>query len=229
MENLLAQPDPIQEINRRIAKMEQQLIDLIVPIQNIAQCLRSSTDIQYLIEVLKRPILIDNGNLKHLLKGFESEMRAFEKNVEKMNCTMKEHALGEIKYIGNRLNEIEKLLKKVLEDQLKKEVQIQFSCDGYELVKKPLGYDRKDPIEDPIDDVKKLLDSLPQKRWAVSLVHRFGLMGEKPKTYEQIGNILKVSGERAREIVKKSLRLCRHPCRNHLAKKITHKELLLLQ
>ena len=218
--------DVIQEINRKLAKFEQRIIDLIVPIQNIANCLKSSTDIQYLIQALKGPIPINDSNLKVLLNSFESEMKSFDKNIEKMNSTMKEHSVGEIKYIGNRLNEIEKLLKKLLDDQPKKKVQIEFSCDGYELVKKPIGYDANEPVEPPVqDNVKKLLDSLPQKRWALSLVHRFGLLGEKEKTLKNVGKVLDVSLERAREIIMKSLRLCRHPVRRNLVENLPPGEL----
>ena len=50
-------------------------------------------------------------------------------------------------------------------------------------------------------------------------------MGEKPKSYVQIGKIMNLSGSRVREIVLKSFRLFRHPTRRPLAQKIKHEQL----
>lgn len=222
MEQKPAELDVITEINRKLAKLEQRIIDLIVPIQNIAECLKSNTDIQYLIQALKGPIPINDSDLRRLLRSFESEMRSFDKSIEKMNTTMKEHSIGEIKYIGNRLNEIEKLLKKILQDQETKKVKLEFTCDGYELVKKPIGYDPEEPIEEPHKDVRNLLDTL-QSRFSKILVHRLGLLGETPKTYEQIAKIFGLkSRENIRAGYQKALRLCRHPSRKALVDKLPH-------
>src|ERR1700723_2343782 len=123
--------DQITEINRRIAKIDQRIIDLIVPMQGIVGSLKDRT-----------PIEIKTEKLKILLSNFQSEMQKFESVINDFrNMQQTLTYPGEIKYIGNRLNEIEKILKKLLQDQPKKEVQIQFSCDGYEMVKKPMHYD----------------------------------------------------------------------------------------
>lgn len=224
MEYKHTESDAIAEINRKLAKLEQRIIDLIIPIQNIADCLKSTTDIQYLIKALKGPIPIDDHKLKHLLKSFESEMRDFDKNIEKMNKTLNEHSIGEIKYIGNRLNEIEKtlhkIMKKMIEDQEVKRVRIDFTCDGYDLVKKPIGYDPTEPTEDPFQDIKNLLDSLPE-RFAKVIVHRLGLLGESAKTYEQVAKVFGLkSRENIRAAYAKAIRLCRHPSRRPLVDKL---------
>lgn len=225
MENKQENIDSLKEINRRLGKLEQRVIDLIVPIQNIVEFLKSETDIKDLIKVLQQPLSINDLNLKNILNRFDKEMRMFERHISNFNDKIKETAPGEIKYIGNRLNEIEKILNKLLQEQVKKEVQIQFSCDGYELVKKPIGYDINDPIEEPLEDLKKLLNSFNQERMSLGLIHRFGLLGQKPKTYVQIGKILNISPERASAMVKKALVLCRCPARSNRAKKIKDKEL----
>lgn len=219
------QEDPLVTITRRLSNLETHIINLILPIQNIAKCLTSSTDIEYLIKALQGPIPINDSSLRSLLKSFESEMRSFDKNLEKMNSMMKENSVGEIKYIGNRLNEIEKLLKKVLEDQQTKKINLEFSCDGYDLVKKPVGYDPKEPVEpNKIEEIDKLLNTLPPRE-AQAIIHRLGLFKQKAQTFVGLGKIFGVTRERARQIFSKAIRKCRDPKRIEIVRKINDKKL----
>lgn len=67
----------------------------------------------------------------------------------------------------------------------------------------------KNLLQESIEDV---LDSLDDREAEV-LKLRFGLMGETPKTLEEVGRIFNVTRERIRQIEAKALRKLRHPSR----------------
>ncbi len=67
----------------------------------------------------------------------------------------------------------------------------------------------KDLLRESIEEVLNTLDERETK--VLSL--RFGLMGETPKTLEEVGKIFNVTRERIRQIEAKALRKLRHPSR----------------
>lgn len=67
----------------------------------------------------------------------------------------------------------------------------------------------KELLRESIEDVLGSLDERETK--VLSL--RFGLMGETPKTLEEVGKIFNVTRERIRQIEAKALRKLRHPSR----------------
>ena len=62
------------------------------------------------------------------------------------------------------------------------------------------------------ESIKEVLGSLDERETRV-LSLRFGLMGETPKTLEEVGKIFNVTRERIRQIEAKALRKLRHPSR----------------
>ncbi|MFA5828731.1 MAG: RNA polymerase sigma factor RpoD [Candidatus Shapirobacteria bacterium] len=62
------------------------------------------------------------------------------------------------------------------------------------------------------ESIEEVLDSLDERESKV-LSLRFGLMGETPKTLEEVGKIFNVTRERIRQIEAKALRKLRHPSR----------------
>jgi len=62
------------------------------------------------------------------------------------------------------------------------------------------------------ESIEEVLDSLDEREAKV-LSLRFGLMGETPKTLEEVGKIFNVTRERIRQIEAKALRKLRHPSR----------------
>lgn len=62
------------------------------------------------------------------------------------------------------------------------------------------------------ESIKEVLSSLDERETRV-LSLRFGLMGETPKTLEEVGKIFNVTRERIRQIEAKALRKLRHPSR----------------
>ncbi|HRT39986.1 MAG TPA: RNA polymerase sigma factor RpoD [Candidatus Woesebacteria bacterium] len=67
----------------------------------------------------------------------------------------------------------------------------------------------KELLRESVEEVIKTLDEREMK--VLSL--RFGLMGETPKTLEEVGKIFNVTRERIRQIEAKALRKLRHPSR----------------
>ncbi len=65
-------------------------------------------------------------------------------------------------------------------------------------------------LRESIEDVLESLD----EREAKVLSLRFGLMGESPKTLEEVGRIFNVTRERIRQIEAKALRKLKHPSRS---------------
>ncbi|MCL4384171.1 RNA polymerase sigma factor RpoD [Patescibacteria group bacterium] len=62
------------------------------------------------------------------------------------------------------------------------------------------------------ESIEEVLSSLDEREAKV-LSLRFGLMGETPKTLEEVGKIFNVTRERIRQIEAKALRKLRHPSR----------------
>ncbi len=62
------------------------------------------------------------------------------------------------------------------------------------------------------ESIEAVLDSLDDREAKV-LSYRFGLLGETPKTLEEVGRIFNVTRERIRQIEAKALRKLRHPSR----------------
>jgi RNA polymerase primary sigma factor len=62
------------------------------------------------------------------------------------------------------------------------------------------------------ESINEVLSSLDERETKV-LSLRFGLMGETPKTLEEVGKIFNVTRERIRQIEAKALRKLRHPSR----------------
>jgi RNA polymerase primary sigma factor len=62
------------------------------------------------------------------------------------------------------------------------------------------------------ESIEEVLSSLDERETKV-LSLRFGLMGETPKTLEEVGKIFNVTRERIRQIEAKALRKLRHPSR----------------
>ena len=62
------------------------------------------------------------------------------------------------------------------------------------------------------DSIADVLSSIPPRE-ARAIELYFGLNGEKPHTYKELGAILNVSTERTRQIVAKGIRRLQHPRR----------------
>jgi RNA polymerase primary sigma factor len=67
------------------------------------------------------------------------------------------------------------------------------------------------------DIIFAALRTLPDRR-AFAVIVRFGLVDDFPRTWEEIGRMLNVTRERARQIEASGMRQLRHPTRAELLK-----------
>jgi DNA-directed RNA polymerase specialized sigma subunit len=169
---------------------------------------------------LCEPIIIDD-------RGLRLTINDIIKGMEELNLPQ---IMGEIKYIGKRLLHIEKILEKLDKNVLTKKVNLEFSVDGYELVKRnkinnPEIPDNSDEIPDNSDkEIIEILSTL-SKRESICIIHRLGLLGEKSKTFVKTGEILNCGREGARRIESNALRKLRHPSRIEKVRKCSNDKL----
>lgn len=160
----------------------------------------------------------------NLLRSEVIEIRTLRKEIEEQ--FKKESVTGALKYMAKQLLELKQDVHTIKEEGLKKQIHLDLTMDGYEMVKRKPPTTNPILDDDPIDEekaTKALLDTLLEREKKV-LIHRFGLFGEKAKTFVAIGKSLNVTGSRVSNICAKALRKCRHPSRRDLAEDLTHKE-----
>jgi DNA-directed RNA polymerase specialized sigma subunit len=200
---------------QRLSNLETHIINLIIPIQGIHSFLKDPNEIHTLLDVIKRPLQVDDRRLSAVLQEFRSSMISFEKKMDEFNdkCNALDvsQTYSEIKYIGKRLKEIEEKIAKIQEEGIKKKVDLNFSCDGYELVNKPCNYDKDDNLA-PQDLLKYALESL-KEREAYVVCHRLGIGGEKEKTFKKIGIKMGIAASGVSTLYNRAIRKLRHPSR----------------
>src|SRR4029077_14406829 len=114
-------------ISRRLLNLEQHVINLIIPIQQLTGLLKSETFLENLYRIQNTPIKVDDTALRSVLNNFYGKFKGYRDYVKEFSS---EKTLAEIKYIGKRLSEIEEVLTQIKEKGLKKSVELNFKCDG---------------------------------------------------------------------------------------------------
>jgi len=205
----------------RLRALEQHIVNLIFPIQEISKVLTRPEKINELLKLLSKPLIIDDTNFKIVLKQLLEAKTKFSEDLRSVDL---QKTLSEIKYIGMRLKSIEEDISKLKNEGLTRKVKLDFTCDGYELVKKRKIYEEKKEIpeifDDPNEILTEVLSSLTEIESKV-LIHRYGLFGQEKKTFQSIGNLIGYkSRERASAITAKALRKLRHASRINKIKKL---------
>jgi len=174
---------------------------------------------QTLLNHVSKPLLVDDRGLANTLMQLRETLQQTVDAVAVLDLTQ---TLGEIKFIGKKLHQIEADIAEMKNEGIKKKVDLRFSCDGYELVKKKSEITSKNS-----DDVlKELLNTLTERERQV-LIHRLGLLGNpKVKTFVLLGKIFSISQKRISQIYKKALRKLRHPSRRSMVEACMHKDLI---
>lgn len=207
-------------ILRRLSNLESHIINLIHPIQDICSILTNKHDLYELMSLLKKPLSIDDTRLRNLIIEFKKTMDQFQKNVKKLDFVQ---TFGEIKFIGKKLHQIEADIAEIKKDGIKKKIDMSFSCDGYELVRKDI---EQVTSKHPDDLLKELLCTLTEREQKV-VIHRLGLCGVvAKKTYVALGKVFNVSGNRVSQLYAKALRKLRHPSRILMVKNCMNKILI---
>lgn len=174
--------------------------------------------IKEILDKIKLPLQLDPRHYYGCIEYANKEFKEVIDKVEKLDIS---HTYGEIKFIGKRLDAIEKSIEKMKEKSTTKKIDLSFSCDGYEMVKKTYP---ESSTQDPTDDLIHALKTLTSKEKIV-LTHRFGLFGTEPETLEVIARAMDTKREYIRQIEAKALRKLRSPTRKTQVEKITHKAL----
>lgn len=170
-----------QHLSHELQKLSKHLVQTIIrldeniPLDRMAQ----------FTEILKKPLSIDDRRTLEALKRFDSQIQELSQlNVIKI--------LSEINYIGNRLNEIEELLKHFHAEGIVHNVSLDFRMDGHKLVKKPVSFDPSETIEEPYAEYNKVLNILDEAE--KSIVMRYlGLCGHEKETFVKIAKSLNKS------------------------------------
>lgn len=181
----------------RITDLESHLVNLIHPLQNLhrlAEMLNAISD-----SVYKWKIQVDNAD-----KRFEQAKLVGEKFIEKVCAELAKHnfsqTASEIKYIGNRLHNIETALMKIQTDGVKKDVQISVLIDGKTNQKK-----EDDEAVDPA--IRELFEFFKGSPSVLKYIKScISLRSAKPKFYvEELG----ISRERFYQVRHRAARMLR--------------------
>lgn len=201
--------DQIKHIISRLNALERHIINLIIPIQNISDVLRSHDSIAHLkqlVNQLRMPIEINDKKLQEKFDKFNEMISGFTKEFDNVN---KDNRFAEIKYIGKRLLKIEQIVDQMKEKGIKQELKLNFTCDGYDLVPRTQSYDEN---EEPVNLEKQKLDialrglSVTEKDIVLS---KLGLGGKEAMTFKALSEIYNVSPPTASHIFKKAIRFLR--------------------
>lgn len=201
--------------------LEQHVVNLIIPIQNITQALTDKGYLERLTNALSKPVKIDDASLKQNVFDLRNLSKTIEQDLKGLDL---KQTYGEIKFIGKALHEINQRLDRLESKGITNKLQVDLSVDGYEMVKKSKEKLPDEKLDNSDKFIEDLLNTLTERE-KQSIIHRIGLFGEKKKTYIEMEKIFKVTRERIRQIYCKALRKCCHPSKKKYVDLISHKEL----
>lgn len=211
------------DLDERLTYIEKQLKFFTFACQSIDSSFKNGIKISINEQALN--IIDPIKEIVNILRAEVLSIRQLRKEMEEQ--VKRDSVIQTLKFMSKALHELTQHVHSIKEDGLKKDIHLALTVDGYEMVKRKPPKSTQDDQGDQVNGeeaTKELLRSLLPREGEI-LTHRFGLLGEKPKTLEAIGKILKISRERVRLIESKVLRKCRHPCRKLLAENLTHLEL----
>jgi hypothetical protein len=156
--------------------------------------------IENLLNVVSKPLLLDDEKFRRVANVLIEEVSGMIAELRQMNITQ---YIAEVKYIGNRLNNIEKILQEIKNSGVKKDVRIGLTVDGYELqtimgeevnIRKRMKDDSKQQALQEIsnkerDALARLYETLKLEEQTY-LDHHCGLRGNAKKTDAETARIL---------------------------------------
>ena len=210
------------DIDERFRIIEHHMRHFISICTSINKAFQYGVEIK--IDSKAADIILPIKEVMLLLKNDAYNLRAATKNLK--NELENEPILGTLKFMAKQIQELTYAINEIKEKGLKKKIHLDFTMDGYEMIKKKVKY--TDPLDDPGIEpeiaIENLLKTLSEREQKV-LIYRYGLLGYKQLTLAAAGKILKLSAERIRALQSKALRKCRHHSRKKLVAIITHLEL----
>ncbi len=150
-------------------------------------------------ELLNKPLTIDDKRIVSILHKFQTEMEKLE-NLEIVKN------FSELKFIGKRLDLIEEKLDILMKDGVVHNIGLDFQVDGYQLVKKPLSYDKTENIFSPYHQEEAILESFTEQEKLIVKKY-LGICGKKKTNFKEIGREFELSASRISSIYKKVIRI----------------------
>lgn len=211
---------PSLDIAERLAYIEKQLRHFVYAVTSIDE--RFKTGVRLYVDEKMLDLL---SPLKDAMNMIKTEMTGLVHLRKSLAEQIKHEAItGPLEFMGKRLHELTIDIHTIKEEGIKKQIHLDLTMDGYEMVKKKSPKTGKDCV---ISDDSAIIElfAILTDREALVLKHRYGLLGEKQKTLKAAGEALNISRERVSNIQCKALRRCRHPNYKHLTEQLTHLEL----
>lgn len=215
IELILSKIDSLEkvDVDQRFRNIESHLKHFIMICSGIDRAFKNG--INFNIENATQNVL---GPLNEALKIIRNESNSLQQLRREFQD---DTVLGTLKFMAKELHELSKEVRSIKENGVKKAIHLDLTMDGYEMVRKKQKAglpEEKLPSECPI---RLLLETLGARESNV-LIHKYGLFGEKQKTFTQMEKIFGIGRERISQIHRKTLIKCVHPSRKKLVENITH-------
>ena len=207
-----------KDIVDRLRRLEEHVINLIVPLQQLNTFLTNKDIYGNLKQILAEPLIIDDRNLVSILQSIQQSAREYRDDINKIDLS---HTLGEIKYIGKRLDLIEKNLWEMKDKGISKKIDLEFIVDGCPMIRKPSEKVSDQPVR-LYKELNSILCEILTDQQHTSIIHRFGLFGETQKTIKEISELMGIGVSVVRTHIQTALRKLSLKQFEYLTKDIQH-------
>lgn len=154
------------DICKMLRTMEQHIINLIIPIQDIPRVLRGDIKVAEIGRLMQKPIEVNTVDLRNILDTFHRNMVRFEEQVKMLDLA---RTMNELKYVGMRLHNLEQMVAGMMKNGIKSQVSVDIKLDGNDMVREewkpeiPLVPIKKSPFEEVDANLSKKLGLKPRK------------------------------------------------------------------
>jgi hypothetical protein len=140
----MKEEESIKSVLRRLSNLETHILNLVIPLSQLSDILTNTHRLDNLCKLLQEPVKIDDKKLTGLMSDFKKIYSNFSQDLDKIDLSQ---TYGEIKYIGNRLNNIEKEIKELKKDKKKQKFRLNLEIDeeNINVISEP--QEEKKPIE----------------------------------------------------------------------------------
>jgi len=207
------------DINERLHNIEKQFRFFSMICQELDMSFKKGIE----LSIIKKDINIDALIEKFTVKLKDELNLIHDLRVDLQNQIKEQPVIDTLRFIGKSIHEMNMKIDALKENGIKKDIHLAFSVDGYEMTKKR-HIESINNDKSPEDEMDFIIKSFSEKE-ALVLIHRYGLKGEKPKTYKKIGDIIKLTGVQVSNIHRKILMKLKKEPRRQMFKKITNKKL----
>lgn len=214
----LTSPRPFEEnVICRLAALEEHIINLIVPIQNVVHLFKSPEIRDMLREVDGlRKVVHETAKIS----AYEIR-EATKQTLEHLQHLDLAQTFNEIKYIGNRLKEIEESIKNIQKDGVKRKILCQINAEGFD---EEIELTKENKYDSEKDEILNALLNTLDPREKTCVIMRLGLFTHPKSSYKSIGKFMSISSTRVSQIYGKAITKLRHTSRRKLFLKLDRKK-----